>query len=144
MSVSAWLERTAVPWFTSLGLTKRTVTLEVVGRKSGKPRKVTVATVRDGASRYVVSVHGESQWVQNVRAANGRATILSGRRIPVMLVEMPIEERAPILHLYVGQGAFGRSAAEIARQFGVEPTASIEQMEPLADRHPVFKIEPLP
>ena len=61
-----------------------------------------------------------------------------------MLVEMPIEERAPILHLYVGQGAFGRSAAEIARQFGVEPTASIEQMEPLADRHPVFKIEPLP
>ena len=144
MSVSGWLERTAVPWFTSLGLTKRTVTLEAIGRKSAMPRKVTVATVRDADSRYVVSVHGESQWVKNVRAASGRAAILSGGRTPVTLVEIPIEERAPILHLYVGQGAFGRSAAEIAGQFGVEPTASIEQMESLAGRHPVFRIEQRP
>jgi deazaflavin-dependent oxidoreductase (nitroreductase family) len=143
VTFSTWLERTAVPWFTSLGLTKRTVTLEVAGRKSGKLRKVTVATIKDDAFSYLVSVHGESQWVRNVRAAHGRATIHSGRRIPVLLHELSIEDRAPILQDYVSKGAFGRSAVDIARQFGVEPTASIEQMDSLAEHHPVFKIEQL-
>ena len=48
MSFADWIERTAVPWFTSLGLLKRTITLEVLGRKSGKPRRVTVAIVSNG------------------------------------------------------------------------------------------------
>jgi deazaflavin-dependent oxidoreductase (nitroreductase family) len=103
-----WLERTAVPWFTSLGLTKRTITLEVAGRKSGVPRKVTVATQQSGGSRYLVSVHGESDWGRNVRAANGQAVILSGSRQPVRLVEIPVEKRAPVLLAYVSNGVFGR------------------------------------
>lgn len=141
MTLADWLEQTAVPWFTSLGLTKRTVTLEVVGRTSGKPRKVTVASVRKGSFRYLVSVHGESNWVRNVRAANGWATIISAGRTSIRLIEIPVEERAPILHQYVGQGAFGRSAAEIASQFGVEPDAAIAEIESLASRHPVFRVE---
>jgi deazaflavin-dependent oxidoreductase (nitroreductase family) len=140
MSFADWIERTAVPWFTSLGLTKRTITLEVLGRKSGAPRRVAVATVSDGSSQYIVSVHGESQWVKNVRAAEGRAAILSGRRRLIKLSELPISERASILQLYIGQGVFGRSAKEIAGQFGVKPEASIAELEKIANRHPVFKI----
>jgi deazaflavin-dependent oxidoreductase (nitroreductase family) len=136
-----WLERTAVPWFTSLGLTKRTITLEVTGRKTGKPRKVTVATQQSGSSRHLVSVHGESDWVRNVRAADGLAVILSGGRQTVRLVEIPVEKRAPVLLAYVSKGVFGRSAADIAKQFGVESEPTIEQMASLADRHPVFRIE---
>ena len=141
MGFNNWLERTAVPWFTSLGLTKRTITLEVTGRKSGTPRKVTVATQKTGDNRYLVSVHGESHWVRNVRAADGQAVILSGSRQPVSLVEVPVEERAPVLLAYVSKGVFGRSAADIAKQFGVESEPTIEQMVSLADRHPVFRIE---
>lgn len=136
-----WIERTAVPWFTSLGLTKRTVTLEVPGRTSGKPRRVTVAMVQEGNTRFLVSVHGESNWVRNIRAADGRASIHSGSKVPVKLIELPPRERAPILQAYVSEGVFGRSAADIARQFGVEPDPTIEQMASLADRHPVFRIE---
>jgi deazaflavin-dependent oxidoreductase (nitroreductase family) len=136
-----WLEQTAVPWFTSLGFTKRTITLEVTGRKSGTPRKVTVATQKSGDKRYLVSVHGESHWVRNVRAADGQAVILSGSRKPVRLVEIPVEERAPVLLAYVSKGVFGRSAADIAKQFGVESEPTIEQMASLADGHPVFRIE---
>ena len=141
MGLMEWIERTAVPWFTSLGLTKRTVTLEVPGRKTGKPRKVTVATVQENGRRFLVSVHGESNWVRNVRAADGQAVILSGSRMPVRLVELHVEERAPILHAYVSEGVFGRSAADIAGQFGVEPDPTMDQMASLADRHPVFRIE---
>lgn len=138
---SRWFEYNAIPWFTSLGLSKRTITLEVIGRKSGRPRKVTVSTVADERSRYLVSVHGESHWVRNVRAAEGRAMILSGGRKPVRLVELPVHERAHILLRYVSQGSFGRSAEEIARQFGVGPNPTLDQMTALADRHPVFRIE---
>ena len=141
MGLSAWLERTAVPWFTSLGLTRRTVTLEVPGRKSGKPRRNPEATVEVGDSRYLVSVHGESQWVKNVRAANGEAVIIHGGRLPVMLSELQVDERAPVLLAYVSEGSFGRSAADIARQFGVEAEPSLEEMQTLVEKHPVFKIE---
>ncbi|MGB7875701.1 MAG: nitroreductase family deazaflavin-dependent oxidoreductase [Anaerolineales bacterium] len=137
-----WLERTAVPWFTSLGLSKRAVTLKVLGRKSGQPRKVTIATIKVDGQHYFVSVHGrESDWVRNVRAAGGQAAILSGGRRPVRLVEVPVEERAPILQAYASIGVFGRSAADIARQFGVEPDPTIEQMSAIANQHPVFRIE---
>jgi len=142
MGFNEWLERTAVPWFTSLGLSKWTVTLEVTGRKSGQPRKVTIAIIKVNGQGYFVSVHGgDSDWVRNVRKAGGQAAILSGGRAPVRLVEVPVEERAPILQAYASKGVFGRSAADIARQFGVEPNPTIEQMAPLADRHPVFRIE---
>jgi deazaflavin-dependent oxidoreductase (nitroreductase family) len=143
MSFAEWIERTAVPWFTSIGLTKRTITLEVIGRRSGEPRRVTVAIVNDDSSRYLVSVHGDSNWVRNVRAAEGHAVILSGTRSSIKLVEIPSEARAPILQRYVSQGVFGRSAEEIASQFGVTPDASIPELEEVANRHPVFKIEPI-
>jgi hypothetical protein len=102
---------------------------------------VTVATQKSGDSQYLVSVHGESDWVRNVRAADGQAVILSGSRKKVRLVEIPVEERAPVLLAYVSNGVFGRSAADIAKQFGVESEPNIEQMATLADRHPVFRIE---
>lgn len=136
-----WFEYTVVPWYTSLGLTKRTITLEVLGRKSRVPRKVTVSTVKNNGSRYLVSVRGESHWVRNVRAANGRATLLSGSREPVRLVEIPVHERAPILLNYVRKGAFGQSSAQMAQVFGLEPDPTLDQVKSLASQHPVFRIK---
>ncbi len=66
-----WFKYTAIPSYTSLGLTKGTITLEVVGRKTGTPTRVSLTTVRRDMSRYLVSLYDKSQWVKNVRVAEG-------------------------------------------------------------------------
>ena len=141
-SLIHWFKYTAIPWYTSLGLSKGTVTLEVLGRRSGKPIRVSVTTVRHGELRYAVSLYDKSQWVHNIRAADGHAVILSGERTRVRLLEIPVEERGPLLLDYVGQRAFSHSGTESARIFfGLEPNPTLEQMEAIAERYPVFRIE---
>jgi len=141
MSVFSWFRYKAIPWFTSLGLTSGTITLEVSGRKSGKPVRVSLTQVRLGDARYLVSLGGESQWVRNVRAADGQAMLLSRERTPVRLFEVPVEARAPILLAYVSQRAFTHSGKQSARHFfGLETPPTLEDMQGLADRYPVFAI----
>ncbi len=131
----------AIPAFTALGLTRGTVTLEVKGRRSGKIIRLSVTQVRLGDKRYLVSLGGESQWVQNVRAAGGAAVIVSGRRTPVVLVEIPAEQRAPILLAYVNQRAFTHSGAQSARHFfGFQSPPTLEDMARVAAEYPVFEI----
>jgi deazaflavin-dependent oxidoreductase (nitroreductase family) len=138
-----WIKYRIIPWYTSLGLTKRTVTLEVAGRKSGKPTRTALSRTDYGGQSYFVSLAGESGWVRNVRAAGGQALILSGGRKPVRLEEIPLEERAPVMLAYVQRRAFTHSSAQSARHFfdlGSNPT--LEEMQALADRFIVFRIIP--
>jgi deazaflavin-dependent oxidoreductase (nitroreductase family) len=144
MNAFDWLRYKAIPWFTSLGLTKGTITLEVRGRSSGRPVRVSLTQVRLGDARYLVSLGGESQWVRNVRAAGGQALLVSRNRMPVKLSEVPIEARAPILLAYVSQRAFTHSGAQSARHFfGLATPPTLEDMQHLANRYPVFQILPL-
>lgn len=136
-----WIKFKAIPVFTALGLTHGTVTLEVVGRRSGKVIRLSVTRVRLEDKSYLVSLGGESQWVQNVRVAGGAATIISGRRTPVHLVEIPIDERAPILLAYVNQRAFTHSGAQSARRFfGFQSPPTLEDMARVAAGYPVFEV----
>lgn len=136
-----WIRLKAIPVFTALGLTRGTVTLEVVGRRSGKTIRLSVTQVRLGGKRYLVSLGGESQWVQNVRAAGGCAVVISGGRQPVELVEVPSQERGPILLAYVNQRAFTHSGAQSARHFfGFQTKPTLGDMQGVADRYPVFEI----
>jgi len=136
-----WIRLKAIPGFTALGLTRGTVTLEVVGRRSGKIIRLSVTQVRRGGKRYLVSLGGESQWVQNVRAASGEAVVVSGSRQAVELVEIPVGERAPVLFAYVNQRAFTHSGAQSARHFfGFETQPNLEDMARVAERYPVFEI----
>jgi deazaflavin-dependent oxidoreductase (nitroreductase family) len=140
-----WFKYTALPWYTSLGFSKRTITLEIAGRKTGKPTRVSLTVVRRGGSRYLVSLYTQSQWVKNVCAAQGRATILSGGKTPVRLVEIAQEERAAILLGYVQQRAFSHSGEESAKLFfGLGPKPGLADMKAIADRYVVFQIETLP
>ena len=139
-----WFNYTVIPWYTSLGFTKGTITLEMRGRKTGKPVHVSLTIVRQGVARYLVSLYGKSQWVKNIVAAQGRAAILSGGRTPVRLIEIPRTERAPILLGYVQQRAFSHSGEESAKLFfDLGPHPKLADMEALADRYVVFRIEPL-
>jgi predicted RNase H-like nuclease len=89
-----------------------------------------------------VSLYDQPQWLKNVWAAHGQVTLLSGGRKPARLVEIPVHERAPILMRYVQQRAFTHSGETSARIFfGLGPKPTLEQMEVIADRYPVFRIE---
>ena len=61
----------------SLGIfPNRLVTLEVVGRQSGKTISFPLAMTVMNGERYLVSMLGEeTNWVQNVKAAGGRARL---------------------------------------------------------------------
>ena len=143
--VVEWIIHRAIPWYTSLGLSRGTVTLEVRGRKTGSPMRVSLTVVRCQGSGYLVSLSGESQWVKNVRASEGRATILSGRKTPVKLVEILDPEKPPVLLGYVQQRAFSHSGDESARLFfGLGPKPTLADMQAIACRYIVFRIEKPP
>ncbi len=75
-------------------------TLTVVGRRTGKPRRVPVIPVEVGGTNYLVSPYGESEWVRNLRAA-GKCELSRKGRIEVFnAVEVPVDQRGPVIARY--------------------------------------------
>ena len=113
-------------------------TLQVIGRKSGKPVRLPVVIADVGGERYLVSMLGENtNWVRNVRSAGHRAVLLQGGRTDVRLDEVPIENRAAILKRYCKVATSGRL------HIPVDPNAPVSEFEAVAARYPVFRIVPL-
>jgi deazaflavin-dependent oxidoreductase (nitroreductase family) len=116
---------------------RRWVVLEVAGRRSGQTRRFPLAMADYHGELYVVSRTGErSNWVRNVRAAAGIATIRHGRRRRCRLVEIPAQDRAPIIKAYLTQVPFGRL------HVAVDHTAAVSAFEAIAGRYPVFRVAP--
>jgi hypothetical protein len=70
-------------------LPKRWVVLEVVGRRSGRIVRFPLGMADSKGQWYLVPMLGEQcNWVRNVRAAGGRATLRRRRAIPCRLVEV--------------------------------------------------------
>jgi deazaflavin-dependent oxidoreductase (nitroreductase family) len=123
-----------------LGLTLGTMhILTQRGRKSGKLRSTPVSLVTVGGKRYIVTGF-ETQWVKNARASN-RALLERGRKKEqVMLVEIPSEERAPILREFPRQVPHGVQFFEKMLNLPNDP----EAFASAAPRCPVFRIDSLP
>ena len=123
-------------WVASSGIAPNyLVTLEVTGRKSGKTISLPVVLARVNEQRYIVSMLGNNaQWVLNVQAANGKAAIRAGRRIPVLLEDVPVEQRAPILKNYVQRAPGGRPHIPVDRH------APVAEFERIAADYPIFRI----
>jgi deazaflavin-dependent oxidoreductase (nitroreductase family) len=109
--------------------------LETTGRTSGLPRRTPVNLLTLDGRRYLVSPRGEGQWVRNVRAADGRLSLLLGRKREELVgAEVPVEEREQILRAYLK-----RWKAEVGIFFdGVDATSSPEELARIAPQHPVF------
>ncbi len=58
MSLVGWLNRRVVPWITALGITPRSVTLEVRGRRSGRPVRVALSPATLAGNRAAVLYFG--------------------------------------------------------------------------------------
>ena len=112
-------------------------TLEVTGRKSGLTISLPVVIAIVDGERYLVSMLGDrAQWVQNVRAAAGRAVLRAGRREDLQLEEVPAEHRAPILKAYLNRAPGARPHVPVNKN------APLSEFEKIAATFPVFHLVP--
>ena len=74
--------------------------------------------------------------MKNVEAAHGDAVIRQGCRRRVRLVAVPSEQRAPILREYVRIALSGR------QHFPLPVGAPLSDFEAIAERYPVYRIDP--
>ncbi len=93
-----------------------------------------VMAVVDG-QRYLVSMLGEKvAWVENVRAAGGKAVLRHGRREEILLEEVPAHQRAPILKAYLQRAPGARPHVR------VDKDAELSEFEKIAAAIPVFRV----
>ena len=112
------------------------VTLEVVGRKSGKMTSFPLALIMLNGERYLVSMlGGETNWVRNVRAADGAARLVHGIREQALLHEVRVDQRAPILKAYLGIAPGARPHVSVNKD------APLSEFEKIAALYPVFRLE---
>jgi F420H(2)-dependent quinone reductase len=119
-----------------LGLApERWVTLEVAGRRSGRRTRFPLGMADWNGGWYLVPMLGErSNWVQNVRAAGGQATLRHGRARRCLLIEVPVGERGPILRRYLDRVPGGRPHIPASRD------APLAAFDAIAPRYPVFRV----
>ena len=109
------------------------VVLTTTGRKSGDPRRVTIAPIRDEDGEYLVSPYGESGWVLNARV-QPTAIIERGRSSEsVQLVEVT-GEKPQLVKRYHDREAFAR------RFMDVPGRGDLDDFEAVAERFPVFEV----
>ncbi len=137
----ATARRLARMWAAVFGLglaPRRWVTLEVAGRRSGRVARFPLGMADRDGQWYLVPMLGEQcNWVRNVRAAGGRATLRHRRAVACRLVEVPVSERAPIIKHYLEQVPGARPHIPVDRR------APVADFEAIAPRYPVFRVVPL-
>jgi hypothetical protein len=115
---------------------KQLHSLQVRGRRTGRVISLPVVVADHGERRYLVAMLGErTRWVANVRAANGRAMLVHGRRESVRLIDVDPADRAPVLRRYLDLAPGARA------HFPVDRSAPIAAFERVAREYPVFRIE---
>jgi deazaflavin-dependent oxidoreductase (nitroreductase family) len=123
---------------TGMGMSMRgSRVLEVKGRSSGQPRRTPVNPLSFQGERYLVAPRGETQWVRNLRASGEGALLLGRRRERFSAVELPDEDKPPVLRAYLKHWKF-----EVGAFFdGVGPDSPEEELRAAAQKHPVFKLQ---
>ena len=111
--------------------------LEHRGRTSGKLHHTPVNLLAMDGTQYLVAPRGETQWVRNVRHADGHLVLILGRRRQLCTAkEIPVADRVPILRAYLRRWKF-----ETGMFFdGVTPDSTDEEWAEVAARHPVFAL----
>jgi deazaflavin-dependent oxidoreductase (nitroreductase family) len=113
--------------------------LETKGRQSGQPRRTPVNLLTIDGHEYLVSPRGNGQWVRNVRADDGRLTLILGKRRKAYLArELPTNDAhtAQVLRAYLK-----RWKAEVGIFFdGAGPDSSDAELTAIAPKHPIFEL----
>jgi deazaflavin-dependent oxidoreductase (nitroreductase family) len=111
--------------------------LSVPGRKSGKMRTTPVSPLTVDDQRYIIGGLEGADWVKNARAA-GWGVLARGRKEEwVSLVELPVEERGPVLREFPLRVPHG--VGFFRQLYGV--SGDPEEFAALAPLCPVFRVE---
>ena len=130
------LNRSAARSFAAGRYRTRDVTLEVVGRASGRVISLPIVMADFEGHWYLVSMLGnDANWVRNVHAADGRAVIRRKSAREVVLRDVPVSERAPIIRRYLEVAPGGRPHIPVDR------AAPLAEFEAIAADYPVFRID---
>jgi deazaflavin-dependent oxidoreductase (nitroreductase family) len=113
--------------------------LYVRGRSTGELRSTPVNLLTVDGTRYLVAPRGTTQWVRNVRAANGEAQLRVGRRTQdVRMTELADEAKPALLRAYLKRWWF-----EVGVFFdGVDAKAPEAKLREIAPGYPVFRVDP--
>jgi hypothetical protein len=124
--------------------------LTVRGRKSGKLIETPIAIFVQEGKSYLIPPYGMVNWVRNLRAAGGEATITRCRRTEnIHTIELPPDAAALIFREAVCSGPPGFPTVLIRgyRYFFVFPylnvtvDSSLEEFEREVLTHPVFLLQ---
>jgi hypothetical protein len=109
--------------------------LEVPGRSSRVVRRTPVNLLELDGRQYLVSPRGATQWVHNVRAADGGLALVLGRRRDHRVAhELSDAQKGPVLRAYLAKWKM-----EVGVFFdGVTGDSSDEELARIAPDHPVF------
>jgi deazaflavin-dependent oxidoreductase (nitroreductase family) len=125
--------------------------LTVRGRKSGKPIATPIAIFIQDQKRYLIASYGIVNWVRNLRAARGEATLVRGRSIEkIRAIELEPEAAALVFREALRSGPPGIPAVIFRRYrarmvlpyLNVIETSSLEEFEREVLTHPVFLLQP--
>jgi hypothetical protein len=113
--------------------------LQVRGRTSGEIRETPVNLLTLDGVRYLLAPRGVTQWVRNIRVA-GEGGLRLGRRVErFRAVEIPDDEKIPILRAYLKRWKF-----EVGVFFeGTSADSSDDELRRIAPNHPIFRVDPL-
>jgi deazaflavin-dependent oxidoreductase (nitroreductase family) len=124
--------------------------LTVRGRKSGKPIETPIAIFNHEGKSYLLTAYGIVNWVRNLRAAGGEATITRSRYSEkIHAIELPPDAAAPIFREAVRSGPPGIPAVIIRvyrsrfvlPYLNVTVDSSLEEYEREVLTHPVFLVQ---
>ncbi|MGX9791165.1 nitroreductase/quinone reductase family protein [Mycobacterium sp. MMS18-G62] len=116
-------------------LPRRWVVLEVPGRRTGRPTEFPLGMADAGGQWYLVSMLGEQcNWVRNIRAAGYQAVLWRRRARRCELIEVPPDERAPILRRYLQKVPGGRP------HIPVSPGSPLPSFAAISAQYPVFRV----
>jgi F420H(2)-dependent quinone reductase len=110
--------------------------LSIPGRTSGIPRTTPVAVLEFNGTRYIVAGFAGADWVKNARHA-GTAELHRGRRQErILLDELSVDQRPPILREFARRIRGGRGFLTVAANVTDDAFADA------STQHPVFRVRP--
>jgi deazaflavin-dependent oxidoreductase (nitroreductase family) len=111
-------------------------TLAIRGRKSGEIRTNPVNPFELDGTTYLLSPRGNTQWVRNLRAADGVGELRSGRKVRRFhATEVPDSEKLPLMRLYMDKWSW-----EVKGFLEIEPDAPDAEVERILPDHPAFAL----
>jgi deazaflavin-dependent oxidoreductase (nitroreductase family) len=102
--------------------------LTVRGRQTGKAYRTPIYVVELDGERYLTSPRGETTWSRNLRSTGEAWLKMGGTEAHYRALELPPEERAPIIAAYLAK-------------WGSQTRADFERLPDPVD-HPTFRLEP--